>query len=70
MRCLHVCLMSNTPSFSCSVANLKRWFVELPELGPSIKIVGFLGSGVTSHVYEASEGGQQVMSSIIAKWKC
>lgn len=35
----------------------QRWFVELPNLGPSIQVMGFLGSGATSHVYEASEGG-------------
>ena len=43
----------------------QRWFIELPDLGPSVLIVGFLGSGATSHVYEASEGGHQVMSSIM-----
>lgn len=43
----------------------QRWFVELPKLGPSIQIMGFLGSGATSPVYEASEGGQQVMFSNI-----
>lgn len=38
----------------------QRWFVELPDLGPSIQVVGLLGSGATSHVYEASEDGHQV----------
>ena len=37
-------------------------FVELPDLGASIQVVGFLGSGATSHVYEASAGGQQVLT--------
>ena len=41
----------------------QRWFVELPNLGPSIQVMGFLGSGATSHVYEASEDGQQVRSN-------
>lgn len=40
----------------------QRWFVELPNLGPSIQIVGLLGSGATSHVYEAYEGGHQVIA--------
>lgn len=42
----------------------QRWFVELPDLGPSIQIVGLLGSGATSHVYEAAEGGQQVVAKV------
>ena len=37
-------------------------FVELPDLGASIQVVDFLGSGATSHVYEASAGGQQVLT--------
>ena len=41
----------------------QRWFIELPNLGPSIQVTGFLGSGATSHVYEASEGRQQVRSN-------
>ena len=44
----------------------QRWFVELPDLGPSVQIVGLLGSGATSHVYEAAEGGQQVMPFIMS----
>ncbi len=40
----------------------QRWFVELPNLGPSIQVMGLLGFGATSHVYEASEGEQKVMS--------
>ena len=43
----------------------QRWFVKLPDLGPSIQVVGLLGSGATSHVYEASEGGQQVIAFIL-----
>ena len=43
----------------------QRWFVDLPDLGPTIQIVGLLGSGATSHVYEAAEAGQQVISSIV-----
>lgn len=39
----------------------QRWFVELPDLGPGVQVVGLLGSGATSHVYEASEDGHQVM---------
>jgi len=35
----------------------------LPNLGPSIRVMGFLETGATSHVYEASEGGQQVTSN-------
>lgn len=38
----------------------QRCFVELPNLGPSIQVLGFLGSGATSHVYE---DGQQVRSN-------
>ena len=37
-------------------------FVKLPDLGASIRVIGFLGYGATSHVYEALEGDQQVMS--------
>ena len=44
----------------------QRWFLELPDLGPSVQIVGLLGSGATSHVYEAAEGGQQVMPFIMS----
>jgi len=43
----------------------QRWFVEMPNLGPSIQVMGFLGSGATSHAYEASAGRQQVMSNNI-----
>ena len=42
----------------------ERLFVELPDLA-SIQVVGLLGFGATSHVYEASEGGQQVMFSVV-----
>lgn len=41
----------------------QRCFVELPNLGPSIRVMGLLGFGATSHVYEASDGEQQVMSN-------
>lgn len=40
----------------------QRWYVDLPDLGPSIQVVGLLGFGATSHVYEASERGHQVMA--------
>ena len=50
------------PDVRHTLLQLLRWFVELPNLGPSIQVMGFLGSGATSHVYEASEGGQQVSS--------
>ena len=40
----------------------QRWFVDLPNLGPSIKVMDLFGFGATSHVYEASEGEQKVMS--------
>jgi len=43
----------------------QRLFVELPDLGASIQVVGLLGFGATSHVYEAFEGGQQVLSSTV-----
>jgi len=47
------------------VCEPQRWFVKLPDLGPNIQIVGLLGSGATSHVYEASQGGQQVTSIVM-----
>ena len=43
----------------------QRLFVELPDLGASIQVVGLLGFGASSHVYEVVEGGQQVRSSIV-----
>ena len=43
----------------------QRLFVELPDLGASIQVIGLLGFGATSHVYEALEGGQQVMFSVV-----
>ena len=48
----------------------QRWFVELPDLGPSIQLVGLLGSGATSHVYEASEDGHPVMALLLAMLQC
>lgn len=44
----------------------QRLFVELPDLGASIQVVGLLGYGATGHVYEAHYGGQKVISSIIS----
>ena len=44
----------------------QRWFVELLDLGPSIQVVGLLGSGATSHVYEAFDNGQQVIALILS----
>ncbi|KAL0023256.1 hypothetical protein WJX77_000462 [Trebouxia sp. C0004] len=34
------------------------------DLGASIQVVGLLGFGATSHVYEALEGGQQVVAKV------
>lgn len=44
----------------------QRWFVELPDFGTSIEVVGYLGYGATSHVYEATENGNKVMASILS----
>ena len=41
----------------------QRWFIELPNLGPSMQVTNLLGFGATSHVYEASQGGHQVVPS-------
>lgn len=38
----------------------QRWYVDLPDLGPSMQVTNLLGFGATSHVYEAARGGQQV----------
>lgn len=35
-------------------------YVELPNLGPSVEIIDFLGHGATSNVYKALKDGQQV----------
>ena len=36
--------------------------VELPDLGPSVETMDFLGRGATSHVYKALKDGQQVFA--------
>lgn len=48
----------------------QRWFVELPDLGPSIQVMGLLGSGATSHVYEAFEDGEQVKALTLGSLRC
>ncbi len=42
----------------CPPENL---LVQLPDLGPSLQITGFLGRGATSHVFQGtSSSGQEV----------
>lgn len=38
--------------------------VELPNLGPSVEIIDFLGHGATSNVYQALKDGQQVWHTL------
>lgn len=47
----------------------QRWFVKLPNLGSSIRVMDLLGFGATSHLFEASDGEQQVMSNIAMPMK-
>jgi len=38
--------------------------VEMPNLGPSVDIIDFLGRGATSNVYKATQSGQQVTTDM------
>ena len=48
---------------SCTPASLR---VQLPDLGPSLKITGFLGHGATSHVFQGTtSNGDEVSFAVM-----
>ncbi|KAL3154099.1 hypothetical protein ABBQ32_013635 [Trebouxia sp. C0010 RCD-2024] len=54
-------MSSRLPEVQLLNSEPQRLFVELPDLGASFQVVGLLGFGATSHLYEAFEGGEQAL---------